>query len=89
MKTRKETQERGFHIVVSGNTAEQPTAAKRHTEQDGRPNMSPTTYHSYTGEARPHQSEHVVAKICPVQKNDESNRHINHDEQQENTATVP
>ena len=56
-----------------GSTAEQPTAAKRHTEQDDRPDLYPKTYHSHTGEARPHQCEHVLANICPVQKNDEEN----------------
>ena len=61
----------GHHIVVSGNTAEQPTATKRHTEQDGRPDLHPETYHSHIGETRPHQCEHVVAKIRPIHKNDD------------------
>ena len=51
-----------------GSTADQPTAAKRHTEQDSRPDLYPKTNHSHTGEARPHQCERVVANICPVQK---------------------
>ena len=78
-----------YHVVVSANAAEQPTAAKQYTEQDGRPDMYPKAYHSYSGEAIPQQSEHVVAKNCAAHKTDERNRHINNDDLQVNTAAVP
>ena len=93
MTTQKKTQEMGKpysgNNIIIGNTANQPNIAERHNEQDGRPDLHSEIDHSHTGQTRPHQCELVVEKIRPVHKDDDKNRHIDHDKQQGDTDTIP
>ena len=85
----EEYKRRREHRDVSGNTAKWTTATKRHTEQDGRPDLHPEAHHSHARKARLSQCEYVVEKICPIHKNDKRYRLVNHDEQQRDLTTIP